>query len=131
MPMFQLRTEVGSLAAAESILHSQMHSGMSKSAFEPTLKTRSRVNDVGGAYREANNSEGRSPSRLTPVRQSNSMSLSDPESVLAEARMTLQWPYHLDPCSRRNFRWRKASGTRVLSAVRLCFHSANENIIFN
>jgi len=31
MPMFQLRTEVGSLAAAESILHSQMRSGMSKS----------------------------------------------------------------------------------------------------
>lgn len=101
-------------------------------ALGPILKIRKWMMSQWGeaTYREANNSEGISPSRLTPARQSNSTSLSDPASVLAEARMTLQWPCRLDPCN-RNFRWRKAPGTPALSTVGLCSRSVNKNIIFN
>lgn len=65
-------------------------------------------------------------SQLTPARRSNSTSLSDPESALAEARTTSRWRCRPDPCSRPNFRRRRARGTRVPSAVGLCSRSVNE-----
>lgn len=126
--MLQLRNEVESLAA---ILHPRVPPRLSKNVRIPKIDARMKFG-VRTKYREANNNERKSLSgSLTPVRQSNSTSLSDPESGLAEARMTLRWPCRLDPRTRRNFRWRRAPRTPALSAAGLCFRSVTERLFFN